>query len=220
MIMVPYSFIASRLYRAAATRGARVAISQLPPPTTALTHYSTTSTMHDNNPEILELEKKRNLSKTQHLTSTPHAHAPGWNEPLATESEASVKADKGPESDVDLQARTVEYIRARHSPDDRVETTTATYAREEVVGPLSGAKGKEDPCTDANSFGAHSIQRPLASTTVDAFSAGGESTVQGTVVEEVTEVRKERKIKKDVPGENPTPSEEAVRAEQGKEIIV
>jgi hypothetical protein len=176
--------------------------------------------MHDNNPEILELEKKRNLSKIQHLTSTPHAHAPGWNEALATESEAFVKADKGPEADADLQAGSVEYIRARHTSDDRMETTTATYAREEVVGPLSGAKGKEDSSTDANNMDAHSIQRPLGSYSIDAFSAGGESTVQGTVVEEVSEVHKERKIKKATPGENPTPSEEVVRAEQGKEIIV
>ena len=48
--------------------------------------------MHDNDPEILELEKKRNLSKQQHKTSTPHAHAPGWNEYLASASEASIKA--------------------------------------------------------------------------------------------------------------------------------
>lgn len=66
------------------------------------------STMHDNDPEvgvlccvrcadqlmkkqILELEKNRNLRGIQHKTSTPHAHAPGWNEHLASASEASIK---------------------------------------------------------------------------------------------------------------------------------
>jgi hypothetical protein len=44
-------------------------------------------------PKILELEKRRNLSKTQHQTSTPISHAPGWNEALATESEAFVKVN-------------------------------------------------------------------------------------------------------------------------------
>lgn len=63
--------------------------------------------MHDNDPEvcillscpgckltkdqILELEKNRNLRGVQHKTSTPHSHAPGWNETLASASEASVK---------------------------------------------------------------------------------------------------------------------------------
>jgi hypothetical protein len=54
--------------------------------------------MHDNDPEILELEKRRNLAKIQHKTSTPHAHAPGWNEHLASASEASVKAFTFPSS--------------------------------------------------------------------------------------------------------------------------
>lgn len=64
--------------------------------------------MHDNDPKVgvfvlcsmcrpvdekqmLELEKNRNLRGIQHKTSTPHAHAPGWNEYLASASEASIK---------------------------------------------------------------------------------------------------------------------------------
>jgi len=64
--------------------------------------------MHDNDPEVyriyydyvpwylfdilqvLDREKARNLSKT-HKKSSPHEHAPGWNETLASASEASVK---------------------------------------------------------------------------------------------------------------------------------
>lgn len=44
-----------------------------------------------NDKQLLELEKNRNLRHVQHKTSTPHAHAPGWNEHLASVSEASVK---------------------------------------------------------------------------------------------------------------------------------
>ncbi|KAJ7707637.1 hypothetical protein B0H17DRAFT_898180, partial [Mycena rosella] len=89
--------------------------------------------MHDNDPETLETEKSRNLSGTQYKTSTPHKHAPGWNEHLASASEASVKADKAFGSPNDLQKTTIEYIQSRHSPDE------ATYLRDEVSGPLSGA---------------------------------------------------------------------------------
>ncbi|KAM6490533.1 hypothetical protein JOM56_013876 [Amanita muscaria] len=209
--MVTYAFLASRsLYRAVTTRGARVAVST-PVPVSAHRNYS--STMHGNDPEVLELEKQRNLSKSQHLTSTPHEHAPRWNEVLASESEASIKADKSPLSDTDLQAKTVEYIRSRHS-DDSVETKNAAYAREEVIGPLSGAQGKEDASAGINDQDAHSIQKPVAASTT-----GGSSAVQETVTEDVIEVHKKREVVKEVPGENPTPSEEAVRADQGKEIV-
>lgn len=47
--------------------------------------------MHDNDPHILELEKQRNLANKQHATSTPMSEAKGWNEHLATASEAYVK---------------------------------------------------------------------------------------------------------------------------------
>lgn len=39
------------------------------------------------------MEKQRNLSNKQHRTSTPLPNAPGWNEHLASASEASVKVD-------------------------------------------------------------------------------------------------------------------------------
>ena len=41
--------------------------------------------------QVLEQEKRRNLSKQQHKTSTPIDEAPGWNENLASASEAAVK---------------------------------------------------------------------------------------------------------------------------------
>ena len=50
----------------------------------------------------------------------------------------------------ELQARTVEYLRTRHSKDgdDCTSSTTAFYLRDEVSGPLSGAEGKEDESVD------------------------------------------------------------------------
>jgi hypothetical protein len=122
--------------------------------------------MHDNDPEVLEREKQRNLSNTQHKTSTPHAEAPGWNEYLASTSEADVKvrsflfihsiirltnpitqADRTTDSIVNLQRKTIEHVRARYAPDDSVESREADYLRDAVEGPLSGALGTEDTGT-------------------------------------------------------------------------
>jgi hypothetical protein len=47
--------------------------------------------VNDNDPDLLEVEKKRNLENKQHTTSTPISEAPGWNEYLATSSEAHIK---------------------------------------------------------------------------------------------------------------------------------
>jgi len=93
--------------------------------------------MHDNDPVTLETEKNRNLAGTQYKTSTPHKHAPGWNEHLASASEASLKADKDTGAPADLQKTTVEYIQSRHSPDE------AYYLRDQVDGPLSSAKSDD-----------------------------------------------------------------------------
>ncbi|KAK0500432.1 hypothetical protein EDD18DRAFT_1349311 [Armillaria luteobubalina] len=113
------------------------ALRQLPRTSVVSTRLGARS-MHDNDPDIIEREKHRNLSKTQHRTSTPLDNAPGWNESLATASEAFVKPP------ADLQKRTVEYLTSRHSPEERVEPTFALYTRDEVEGPLSSAQGFED----------------------------------------------------------------------------
>jgi len=74
--------------------------------------------MHENDPELLDLEKKRNLSKNQHKTSTTHPDdAPGWNEYLASSAEAAVKADRSSGSMSDMQQRTVKHLKDRHHTD-------------------------------------------------------------------------------------------------------
>jgi len=205
------TILSRSIYRSAAVAGTRAAQKSC---FSAVRCRSTTSTMSGDDPEILEMEKRRNLSKTQHYTSTPLSNAPGWNEPLATVSEAYVKADKATETNGELQAKTVEYLKSRHSGDDRTGSTMAEYAREEVMGPLSGAQGREDTNTDADDTDVDSIHKQRS--TVEAFSAGGDTMVRETIeTEDKTQVHKKNKK---TPPENPTMSEEAVRADAGKPI--
>ncbi|TFK27498.1 hypothetical protein FA15DRAFT_666347 [Coprinopsis marcescibilis] len=107
-------------------------------------HNSTrmySSTMHDNDPEILEREKHRNL--TGKTSSNLFPHAPGWNEKLASASEATVKADKSTDSPLEMQKRTVDDIKLNLDPDHRQGSTDALYTLDEVTGPLKTARGLE-----------------------------------------------------------------------------
>ncbi|KAJ6530373.1 hypothetical protein DFH09DRAFT_934329, partial [Mycena vulgaris] len=102
------------------------------------------STRHDNDPEVLEREKQRNLSKTQHKTSTPHEHAPGWNEHLASDSEATVKADRSDHTSAEeLQKDTVAYTHARHGEESSDDANYSGDSKERMDGPLSSAEPAE-----------------------------------------------------------------------------
>lgn len=95
--------------------------------------------MHDNDPATLEREKHRNLTGEQ--LKTPHIKsAPGWNENLASSSEAYIKADKHPHDETieDLQRETVEYVHTRHSPEERISGRESAEKLDEVIGPLGG----------------------------------------------------------------------------------
>jgi len=98
--------------------------------------YST-STMHDNDPEVLEREKRRNLTRQPYQTSSPLDHSPGWNEHLASSSEANVKADQDSSPVHNLAARTVAHLKAR----DLSEENIGSDDRDEVSGPLRSAPG-------------------------------------------------------------------------------
>ncbi|KAI8327487.1 hypothetical protein EDC96DRAFT_90477 [Choanephora cucurbitarum] len=66
------------------------------------------SHMSDNDPEVIEKEKQKNLSKKDKE----------WNEKLASHSEASVKADKEHEKPIkNLQSETVEQLKKKESED-------------------------------------------------------------------------------------------------------
>jgi len=128
--------------------------------------------MHDNDPEVLEAEKGRNLAGTQYKTSTPHKHAPGWNEHLASASEASVKADKATGSLEDLQSTTVEYIQSRHSPDE------ASELRDLVGGPLSGAKSDEHGESHPQVLVRKTVHEVKTETWKDSDRTGSEEAVK------------------------------------------
>lgn len=108
--------------------------------------------------QVLETEKKRNLSNNQHSTSTPIRNAPGWNQYLASASEAAVKvcstlftislmpltrsnayqADRSDHTFAELAAETVAHVKARHhdtdspsSDPDRAPSTPASAANGE-----------------------------------------------------------------------------------------
>jgi len=104
-------------------------------------HAYSTSTMHDNDPEVLEREKRRNLARHPYQTSSPLDHSPGWNETLATASEANVKADQDASSPGDLASRTVAHLKAKDAPE---ESAAVTDDPDEVSGPLRSAHGTAD----------------------------------------------------------------------------
>lgn len=83
-----------------------------------------TSTIHNNDPDTLELEKQRNLARKQHLTSTPISEAPGWNEHLASSSEAHVKVGN--------------VWQSSHSPD--YKRTDARLTRQKTPWTLSSQR--------------------------------------------------------------------------------
>ncbi|KAH7884382.1 hypothetical protein F5I97DRAFT_1889101 [Phlebopus sp. FC_14] len=157
-----------------------------------------TSTMHDNDAEVLEREKLRNLSGRQYGVSTPIEDAPGWNEDLATTSEADVKADRSKASLHDIQKKTVEYIRSRHQPDERMEHSEASYVRDEVTGPLGSARvGEFEGVVGDGDRGFEEIENDI--------NSDSRTVNRHLVHEEMTEIRKEK----------PTESEEDVRADRG-----
>ncbi|KAG8845477.1 hypothetical protein FRB96_002495 [Tulasnella sp. 330] len=125
------------------------------------------SHMSDNDPNILEREKHRNLHEKHDDSAHPHKkHAPGWSEPLASESEAHIKADQADiESPQELQKATTDYIKKRHHAEgvaeqvaetvssamhkvaDKVSEVlpngTSTDAKDEVGGPLGNYSKKK-----------------------------------------------------------------------------
>ncbi|KZT73055.1 hypothetical protein DAEQUDRAFT_762415 [Daedalea quercina L-15889] len=151
-----------------AVRAAARRIPVVPKPSTAAAPRFYSSSMHDHDPDTLETEKRRNLTGKQHKTSTPHEeHAPGWNEYLASASEAAVKADQAPSlgGPAAMQERTVTRIKHRYEEEESTEpesaeksratqeqgmntsrmghgeTVHAVYEREEIDGPLGSAGG-------------------------------------------------------------------------------
>jgi hypothetical protein len=66
--------------------------------------YGVGSHVSDNDPEVLEAEKRRNLSQQHEGSPLPPGavpNAPGWNPKLASDSEAVVKAERAGEMGIE-----------------------------------------------------------------------------------------------------------------------
>ncbi|RHZ75945.1 hypothetical protein Glove_208g111 [Diversispora epigaea] len=74
------------------------------------------SHMSDNDPEILEREKRRLLSGN---VKGVMSSAPGWNEMLASDSEAMIKAEREPESSFhELQQESIMAFEIKRKSDE------------------------------------------------------------------------------------------------------
>ncbi|CAE6411102.1 unnamed protein product [Rhizoctonia solani] len=119
-----------------------------------------------NDPEVLEREKHKNLRGEQH---SPHTHAPGWNEALASDSEAVIKADQATGTPQEMASSTLEYMKKQH-PDTWSDTirdhTNAPYIKDSVQGPLGalarGAKKAVDALAEAAATDHEDVQGHLS----------------------------------------------------------
>ncbi|KAG8841043.1 hypothetical protein FRB91_005414 [Serendipita sp. 411] len=144
--------------------------------------YSSGS-IHDNDPDLLEAEKQKNLKKEQHHTSTPHKHAPGWNEYLASTSEAYAKADKATGTIAEIQEETVNYVKKRHpasTTDTVIKKVTDTVegmkeaaltAKDTILGPLANAGKSSSSGQDHKERGARSAKARLSPEQTNSESA-------------------------------------------------
>ena len=78
--------------------------------------YATSPHM-TNSAREMEKSKKEAVKEggSKDATPSPHKHAPGWKEELATESEAHVKADQSEIGSIEeMQKVTKEHIEKKH----------------------------------------------------------------------------------------------------------
>ncbi|KAF0552596.1 ctg1 protein [Gigaspora margarita] len=90
------------------------------------------SNSSDNDPMIIEREKQR-LLKGHHVGQLKNA--PGWNERLASDSEAMVKAEKEPNhgSIEDLQRETLTYLLTHDTHNKHDDVVVEHYKKEVEV---------------------------------------------------------------------------------------
>ncbi|CAG8644018.1 5196_t:CDS:2, partial [Cetraspora pellucida] len=81
------------------------------------------SNASDNDPFVIDKEKRR-LLRGKVVGSLKHA--PGWNEKLATDSEAMVKAEREPDSSSidELQRETLAYLTTHDNESDDIVVET------------------------------------------------------------------------------------------------
>ncbi|WIA38376.1 hypothetical protein OEZ86_001706 [Tetradesmus obliquus] len=118
-----------------------------------LIHSSTAVMGHgshasDNNPDVLEREKQRNL---QGKTPEVVPGEPGWNPNLASDSEAAVRAERAPSMDMaELQEHSVKIIQHMHDEvehpiPDEVYDPSGSPAIQENMKYSAGKEAPQDP---------------------------------------------------------------------------
>jgi len=162
--------------------------------------------MHENDPEIIEKEMQRKLD---HKVDNLHEHAPGWNETLASESEANVKAEK--HQGTPSTETTLEYIKKRHHTEETEVTKKGTgattkrsfhtSARASQPGP--GISDESDDGTEAK-YDKEQVNGPL-----------GEQGSKGKS-EKAEKAAKAQSHPPNATSDAPTGSEDAVKAERGE----
>ncbi|CAL8467572.1 g7110 [Coccomyxa elongata] len=94
----------------------------------------------DNDPDVLHKEKERNLRAGKPRSAVKDLEE-GWNEKLASDSEAAVKAERhhnDDESIEELQKKSVHHIRTEHHEEEHV-VESASQEKDDLK------KGKANP---------------------------------------------------------------------------
>ncbi|KAF8606497.1 hypothetical protein BDV93DRAFT_604474 [Ceratobasidium sp. AG-I] len=178
----------ARTIRPAFKASQRVAVAR----TSAMRHFNSAQVNTD--ADVIEREKQKNLQGRQH---SPHKHAPGWNEALATDAEATIKANQANVTPEEMTRGTVEHLRKQH-PD-----SLADQVRDHINAPSSLKDVVEGP------LGALGRAAKKAVDGLKEVAAGSVDEVQGPLSgkgAKAEEARKNAKL---------TSSEDAVKADRG-----
>jgi len=147
--------------------------------------YAVGSQMSNEDPKTLEREKERTLHRKQTLDT--HDHAPGWNESLASESEAHVKADQANIDPSTLPERTIAALHQQHSADEgaagEYATTHTTTVKTEVD--VTSRTDSSDPSVTSHTQHEHAlnerdeVEGPLARKGDSLHGNADRETVEG-----------------------------------------
>lgn len=69
-----------------------------------------------------------------------------------------MQADRSTEKPEELAARTVAHLKAKHSPEERMESGNAMYDKDEIAGPLKGAASGAGTSATVEDTSAEAVQ--------------------------------------------------------------
>jgi hypothetical protein len=120
-----------------------------PPVAARLRAFGVGANAGDNDPKVLEAEKRRNLSgETEELGEEVAGAVPGaagWNPKLASDAEAVVKAERAPDMEIEeLVEFTVHTVHQTTTATTTETTATGEEEKEEKEGKEGGGGNKSD----------------------------------------------------------------------------